>query len=25
VPINGVFVMCLTVLITLGVAYVMYK
>ncbi|MGY4346970.1 urea ABC transporter permease protein UrtB [Bradyrhizobium sp. GM7.3] len=25
VPINGVFVMCLTVLITVGVAYVMYK
>ncbi|CUT16141.1 Urea ABC transporter permease protein UrtB [Bradyrhizobium sp.] len=25
VPINGVFVMCLTLLITVGVAYVMYK
>src|SRR5258708_35884035 len=25
VPINGVFVMCLTVLITLCVAYIMYK
>src|ERR1700683_3631056 len=25
IPINGMFVMCLTVLITLGVAYIMYK
>jgi len=25
VPINGIFVMCLTVLITLAVAYIMYK